>query len=73
MQLDVQKLALSLSSIAVFVTASARCLAQNTSSDVSPVIDAHAMGDADPSVMPMCPNTPKFTASDPDTKEAPFG
>jgi uncharacterized protein len=75
MRLDVQKLAVSLSSVAVFVTACAQCLAQNTSSDVPPVIDVHvhAMDDVGPSAMAMCPNTPKFTASDPDTKEAPFG
>ncbi len=49
--------------------------AQNTKADVPPVIDVHvhAMDDAGPMAMPMCPNTPKFTASDPATKEAPFG
>ena len=31
------------------------------------------MDDVGPSAKAMCPNTPKFTASDPDTKEAPFG
>ncbi|MDE3104582.1 MAG: amidohydrolase family protein [Acidobacteriota bacterium] len=49
--------------------------AQNTPSDVPPVIDVHvhAMDDSGPYAVPMCPNTAKFTASDPDTKEAPFG
>ena len=60
---------------AVLVTVPARCFAQNTNSDIPPVIDVHvhAMDDVSPSAMPMCPNTAKFTASDPDTKEAPFG
>jgi predicted TIM-barrel fold metal-dependent hydrolase len=48
--------------------------AQNASSDVPPVIDVHVHAIDDiPGVMPMCPNTAKFTASDPSTKEAPFG
>ncbi len=39
-----------------------------------PVIDVHvhAMDDI-PGAVAMCPNTAKFTASDPKTKEAPFG
>jgi len=47
---------------------------QNTGTDVPPVIDVHvhAMDDV-PGIGPMCPNTAKFTASDPKTKEAPFG
>src|SRR5690349_24577180 len=61
--------------VATFVIASAQSSAQNTSSDVPPVIDvhAHAMDDSGPLAVPMCPNTAKFTASDPATKEAPFG
>ncbi|MDE3186968.1 MAG: amidohydrolase [Acidobacteriota bacterium] len=49
--------------------------AQNTDTDVPPVIDVHvhAMDESFPGGGPMCPNTPKFTASDPKTKEAPFG
>lgn len=49
--------------------------AQNTGNDVPPVIDVHvhAMTESFPGGGPMCPNTPKFLASDPDTKEAPFG
>lgn len=48
--------------------------AQNTSSEAPPVIDVHvhAMDDI-PGAVAMCPNTPKFTASDPDSKEASFG
>jgi len=49
-------------------------MGQNTGTDVPPVIDVHvhAMDDV-PGIGPMCPNTSKFTASDPKTKEAPFG
>ncbi len=49
--------------------------AQNTGSDVPPVIDVHvhAMTESFPGGGPMCPNTPQFLASDPSTKEAPFG
>jgi len=49
--------------------------AQNTGKEVPPVIDVHvhAMDGSFPGVGPMCPNTAKFTASDPATKEAPFG
>ena len=42
--------------------------AQNTSTDVFPIIDVqhHAMdNDNGGPVLPMCPNTSKFTASDP--------
>ena len=50
-------------------------VAQNTPADVPPVIDVHvhAMEIDGPDLAPMCPNTAKFTASDPATKEAPFG
>jgi uncharacterized protein len=49
--------------------------AQNTGTDVPPVIDVHvhAMDESFPGIGPVCPNTAKFTASDPRTKEAPFG
>ena len=49
--------------------------AQNTTSDVPPVIDVHvyALDESLAGLGSMCPNTSKFTASDPDTKEAPFG
>ena len=48
---------------------------QNTENDVPPVIDVHvhAMDESFPGGGPMCPNEAKFLASDPDTKEAPFG
>jgi len=50
-------------------------LAQNTESKAAPVLDVHvhAMDGNFPSVAPMCPNTSKFTASDPKGKEEPFG
>jgi len=49
--------------------------AQNTSATVPPVIDVHvhAMDESFPGMGSACPNTPKFAASDPKTKEAPFG
>lgn len=50
-------------------------LAQNTESKAPPVLDVHvhAMDGNFPGVAPMCPNTSKFTASDPKGKEEPFG
>jgi uncharacterized protein len=62
----------------VFVLLLAPCstlsLAQNTTSTVPPVIDVHvhAIDESFPGG-PMCPNESKFLASDPSTKEAPFG
>ncbi len=75
MTLESRSAALSLVSIAVFFAAPAVANAQNTSKDVPRVIDvhAHAMDDSGPNAVPMCPNTSNFTASDPATKEAPFG
>jgi predicted TIM-barrel fold metal-dependent hydrolase len=60
---------------ALLVIASLPSLAQNTSTRVAPVIDVHvhAMDGSFPGAAPMCPNTSKFTASDPRDKEAPFG
>jgi predicted TIM-barrel fold metal-dependent hydrolase len=51
------------------------CRAQNVDSNLPPVIDVHVHAmDADfPGAAPMCPNTSQFTASDPKTKEEPFG
>jgi uncharacterized protein len=52
------------------------CPAQNTTATLPPVLDVHvhAMDESFPGMdVPMCPNTPKFLASDPATKEAPFG
>jgi uncharacterized protein len=50
-------------------------LAQNTEAKAPPVIDVHvhAMDGTFPGVAPMCPNTSKFTASDPKGKEEQFG
>ena len=50
-------------------------LAQNTEGKAPPVIDVHvhAMDANFPGLAPMCPNTSKFTASDPKGKEEPFG
>jgi hypothetical protein len=44
---------------------------RNTESKAPPVIDVHvhAMDGTFPGVTPMCPNTSKFTASDPKDKE----
>jgi predicted TIM-barrel fold metal-dependent hydrolase len=48
--------------------------AQNTSTTVPPVIDVHVHAmEGFPGAPPMCPNTSKFIASDPITKEATFG
>src|SRR5512134_2780058 len=60
---------------AIIVTTPAVSNAQNTTTDVPPVIDIHhhAMDESFPGLGPMCPNTSAFTASDPGTKEAPFG
>ena len=50
-------------------------LAENTETKAPPVIDVHvhAMDGTFPGIGPMCPNTSKFTASDPKQKEEPFG
>jgi uncharacterized protein len=50
-------------------------LGQNTQTKAPPVIDVHvhAMDGTFPGIGPMCPNTSKFTASDPKEKEEPFG
>jgi uncharacterized protein len=58
----------------VFTLASIAAQCQNTNGDVPPVIDVHvhAMDESFPGG-PMCPNTSKFTASDPGTKEASNG
>ena len=61
--------------VAVLLASPGQSLAQNTSTDVPPVIDIHhhAMDGSFPGLGPMCPNTSAFTASDPSTQEAPFG
>ena len=50
-------------------------VAQNTETQAPPVIDVHvhAMDGNFPGIGPMCPNTSKFTASDPQEREEPFG
>jgi predicted TIM-barrel fold metal-dependent hydrolase len=66
---------LSAVGVAVVLASAGPSLAQNTSTDVPPVIDVHhhAMDESFPGLGPMCPNTSAFTASDPRTQEAPFG
>ena len=58
-----------------FLTFCGVSIAQNTSKDLPPVIDVHvhAMDESFPGGGPMCPNEARFLASDPKTKEAPFG
>ena len=61
---------------AVLLSSSSRiALGQNTDGKAPPVIDVHvhAMDASSPGVAPMCPNTSKFTASDPKEKEERFG
>jgi len=48
-------------------------LAQNTDAKAPPVLDVHVHAIDFPGAQPMCPNTSKFTASDPRDKEAPWG
>ena len=48
-------------------------LAQNTDSKAPPVLDVHVHAINFPDAAPMCPNTSKFTASDPKGKEEPWG
>jgi uncharacterized protein len=59
----------------VLVLSAGFALGQNTSATVPPVIDVHvhAMDESFPGMEAMCPNESKFLASDPSTKEAPFG
>ena len=61
--------------IPAFLLCSVPSRAQNTSATVPPVIDVHvhAMDESFPGMGAMCPNETKFLASDPRTKEAPFG
>jgi uncharacterized protein len=70
-----QKNGSSLVCLALFALGSTLGVSQNTDDKLPPVIDVHvhAMVDSYPGLGPMCPNTPKFLASDPDTKEASFG
>lgn len=65
----------SLLSATLYACCATASLAQNTSTNNPPVIDVHvhAMDGTFAGASPMCPNTAKFTASDPRGKEAPFG
>jgi uncharacterized protein len=75
MLLRAQKSAILCACFVFGLFGSSACLSQNTDSAVPPVIDVHvhAMDESFPGGGPMCPNTAKFKASDPSTKEAPFG
>ena len=66
---------LMLFSLTTILSFSTFALAQNTTTTVPPVLDVHvhAFDESFPGSGPMCPNASKFTASDPDNKEAPFG
>ena len=62
----------SLCCSAIVISISA--FAQNTDPKAPPVLDVHVHAmDGFPGIGPMCPNTSKFTASDPKTKEESFG
>lgn len=76
MELRSQKaVSLGVVGLVVFFASPRWSLAQNTSTEVPPVIDVHqhAMDESFPGLGPMCPNTSAFTASDPKTQEAPSG
>ncbi|HXY40040.1 MAG TPA: amidohydrolase family protein [Vicinamibacteria bacterium] len=68
-------MASAVAGLAVFLASAGPSLAQNTSTELPPVIDVHhhAMDESFPGLGPMCPNTSAFIASDPRTQEAPFG
>jgi len=72
---DFRRIASILLVVSAFSTYCAVASGQNTPSDLPPVIDVHvhAMDESFPGGGPMCPNEAKFLASDPKTKEAPFG
>ena len=61
--------------VSIFAVVCADCRGQDASSQPPPIIDVHvhAMDDGGGSLPGMCPNTTKFTASDPGTTEAPSG
>jgi predicted TIM-barrel fold metal-dependent hydrolase len=66
---------LSVVGLAALLASPGRSWAQDTGTDVPPVIDVHvhAMDESFPGLGPMCPNPSAFLASDPSAKEAPFG
>lgn len=65
----------SAAGVAIVLASPGPSLAQNTTTDVPPVLDVHhhAMDESFPGLGPMCPNTSAFLASDLSTTEAPFG
>ena len=67
--------AVALAGVALAFPSSRFLTAQNTTTNVPPVIDVHvhAMDESIPGLGPLCPNEAKFLASDPKTREAPFG
>jgi len=71
---EFQRSIVALACVIVFAPNATLLSAQNTSTTVPPVIDVHvhAMDESFPGG-PMCPNESKFLASDPSTKETPFG
>lgn len=75
MFLHFKKVVGSAVTVAAFTLLPNLLVAQNTSDTVPPVIDVHvhAMDESFPGGGPMCPNESKFLASDPSTKEAPYG
>ena len=75
MSLHRRRSALTSLSLTAVVAFAATASGQNTSTKVPPVLDVHvhAMDESPQGLGPMCPNAWKFTASDPSTKEAPFG
>src|SRR5277367_5950526 len=70
-----QKSALAPLCVAAFIVWSNLASAQNTGTDVPPVIDVHvhAMDESFPGMEATCPNEAKFLASDPATKESANG
>lgn len=69
-----QKTSCALEFVLLLAISNGLCWSQNTTATVPPVIDVHvhAIDESFPGG-PMCPNQSKFVASDPSTKEAPFG
>ena len=62
-----------LSHAGLLAACSTPAFSQNAEAKAPPVIDVHVHALDFPGAAPMCPNTSKFTASDPREKEAPFG
>jgi len=60
--------------LVLFVAATFACAQTDASKTPPPVIDIHVHAmDGIPGVPPLCPWPPQFLASDPKSKEAPFG